>query len=191
VFFELGVRLAVNPRPPICMLKAGGGRLSKSQEQLKALFSPIEYALEAGKLEPVRRELQRQYTGVMLQTEVAKAETIYAAVERNVSPEQEFGGASHEDRMLEEVKALLGSDLVLTARLPVPYSGNSRLEEQGWRRIVEQLTAAHMLVRKKLQWSDRSAEERGRLEVVRQQIDRRLEQIAQLQPGFQAYIKDA
>jgi hypothetical protein len=158
VFFELGVRLAVNPIPPICILnKEHSGGLNDARRGMMDLFTVLDYSIGKQGDDPefTARFAEQMRNGL---TDGTSANPVYFAAQKNISLAQEY-----RFDLLKHVEETLGPDVTRQGRLPLLYGGNSGLERQVWRGSVEALKAAQLLVRWKIEHTNPNEEEKARL----------------------------
>ena len=151
VFFELGVRLAVNPIPPICILnRESGGGLSDMQKTLQARFTVLGYSIDKKGDDPRFREGFAQAMGVK-----PNSNAVHASAQRNIFLKQEYGRFD----ALQQVESVLGADPVSKGNLSLLYLENFNLTRQIWRGTVESLKAAQLLIRWKIEQPDADQKE--------------------------------
>jgi hypothetical protein len=146
VFFELGVRLAVNPISPICILnRENDGGLSDIQKLLKARFTVLGYSIDKKGDDPGFREEFARAMGVKPNSNV-----VHASAQGNIFLKQEYGRFN----ALQQVEGVLGPDPVSKGNLSLLYLENFNLTRQIWRGTVESLKAAQLLIRWKMEQPD-------------------------------------
>jgi hypothetical protein len=181
VFFEFGVRLAVNPAHPICVFNRDSiGTLDDEKKLLMERFSPSPYTMTgAGGDDP---DFRASFTREMERAKDALVDVnpVYQVAQNNVRLEQEFGHCSHDQQVAEHVRSTLGPDIVRAGRLPLLYGGNSNLSRQVWRGIVEELKAADLLLAWKIDHLTSDAAAKADLLKARQSIQSKLLAILEL-----------
>jgi len=134
VFFEMGVRLAVNPTPPICVLRRG----TKEPEFAKSLlarFGPLRYKMS---------DDQQFRTHVMnqLHNRQSDAYSVFSVAEDNVSVEYESGNQPIAEQLFDMANAMVSTN----PNLRPLYERNPRLKRQVLQSSADALLAARLLV---------------------------------------------
>jgi hypothetical protein len=142
VFFEMGVRLAVAATPPVCLLRYSGNELDEVARQLAERFKPLEYLKPDQQAESFRKLFINRLNELKVD-----ARSVYAAAERNLIVDDEYGGRPVHEQLFSTVHAMLGSDL---ANLKLLYGRNQRLRKQVLQSSEDALLAAKLLVDYKL-----------------------------------------
>ena len=145
VFFELGVRLAVNPVLPISVVDADGRKTGNASAALVQTFSPIPYDLSGDTSEFGSAFLRVEEQISDPRHVLNKVNQVYAAAERNAAVDQELGSVPLEQELVAQVKSIIGPDLGRAGRLALLYHGNSALEQQVWQNSVDRLEVALLL----------------------------------------------
>lgn len=153
VFFELGVRLAVNGTGPVSVISRGKpndppGAHGAQKEALMRLFSPIPYSVgdDAGTF---AGELLKRYKEVTSSPEVganswgalAHNQT-FGLIYESISLSQEPGGSPVHQELREAVKAMIGDDPRRQGTKPVLFYQNADLMRQVRAGAIERLFAA-------------------------------------------------
>ena len=184
VFFELGVRLAVQAPKPICIIKSGQEDAPKRSSALLQTFRPIPYDLEdersaaARNFDAAFRKAGRESTG--------RVNQVYSAAERHASIDQETGFISLEEELMQQVKAMIGADLVRAAGLTFLYHRNPSLSRQMWYNSVDRLEAARWLLDSKIGAKQANDDGRRQLEKLRDDVVTMLNDLRQfgLERGY-------
>ncbi|MFZ1425434.1 MAG: hypothetical protein WAS21_01540 [Geminicoccaceae bacterium] len=187
VFFEMGVRLAVHPRGLICVLLDTDSRdLDGTKSALMHEFSPIVYSLEQDRY--LQEKLSTEIEGAGLRSR--STDSVYAAAQRNLFSEQEYGRNSFHEEILRQVKSIVGRDIIAAGTLPVLYNRNRTLAVQVWRGSIEALSAARLLVRQHIRLATLAAE-RDEHRAVQKEIESLLLELLKLNldASYQAYGK--
>jgi hypothetical protein len=149
VFFELGVRLAVNPVSPICIVRSGHKKSLSGQAELLSTFAPIRYDLD----DPSSDEAHA-FGAEFLKVELdnhgrrERPNQVYAAAERNMALDQESGHEPLERELMRQVSAVI-PDFGRAGGFKFLYHGNLALSQQVWRNLVDRLEAANLLLKYK------------------------------------------
>jgi NAD(P)-binding Rossmann-like domain len=193
VFFELGVRLAVNPTLPMCVIdKSDAGGADDAAKSLMQLFKPWTYSFDA-KDKKANDEFQAKFDAHLSPDRAISAGTnsVYVAAESNVPLEQEYGHTPFHEDVLRQVEAIVGVGVVDKGRLPLLYSGNRSLTQNVCIGILDALTAARYLLQRKIQWATSEVEKAAYVEALKS-IESRVMGILELRPEqpFKKYAED-
>jgi hypothetical protein len=171
VFFEMGVRLAVAPIPPICVLRYDGLELDGIPKALHDRFDPVIYD-EVGDTSEIFREKFLKRLGALKPND----HSVYSVAEQNLSLDDEYGGRSTYEQLFTVAKAMFGADPV---NLKLLYGKNMRLKLQVLLSGADALLAAKLLIDRKLDRNQGTSDSKT-LEDLRQQIDSLLSEVERL-----------
>lgn len=159
VFFELGVRLAVQSVPPVCIMSDTEARrkIDPVRRALFDLFLPLRYP--KGRDDKGRQQFQGQMASELNRrtSNECPRERVYAQVERNLVVRQEYGGETFERTTLSRVDRLM-PDPSKQGRLPVLHAGNEVLNRQAWRATVDALLAVRLLTTERIGLAETGSE---------------------------------
>jgi hypothetical protein len=190
VFFELGVRLAVNSIPPICVIKSDQQSAARASATLLRTFSPIPYDLEREASVPASKfgreflKAEREISGPR-----ARLSQVYAAAERNAAIDQEVGFLPLEQELTRQVKSMIGSDLGRAGGLTFLYHRNASLSQRVWHNSVDRLDAALLLIGSKIKALKPGDDGYRRLDTLRDDIESMLQDMRQIgrERGYSRY----
>jgi hypothetical protein len=147
VFFELGVRLAVNLIPPLCVIKKGEQEADNASANLLAALSPIVYDSD-----DIREGSGFSDTFRKAEQELNLKSTVnhvYRTAERHAAVKHEMGSSPFAHELVGQIREMIG-DVEQRGGLFFLYDQNPALWEQVWTSLVDRLTAADMLLASKL-----------------------------------------
>jgi hypothetical protein len=146
VFFELGIRLAVNEHDPICLVQNITSYNGPQQQALKDLFKPYVYSTDRlGELENElrqRHEAITRFRATTVQVGNLSPGYTFRLVRDSIDPKQEPGGTPVARQLRASASLMIGPDLRRYGTLPILYSGNQALHTQMQREGIERLLAA-------------------------------------------------
>lgn len=153
VFYELGVRLAVNAIGAVNIisrdsLPARGE--SPHHEALLRLFSPIVYDLNSP--QGFGDKVRERYREVSLSPKSGGAlahDQTFSRVSKHIHLEQEPGGIPVYRELLDSVKAMIGEEQRMQGVRPVLFSQSRTLMKQVSQGAVERLFAAWYYLRQR------------------------------------------
>jgi hypothetical protein len=168
VFFELGARLAVNPVPPICVIKSDQQDDATASTNLLQTFSPISYDLQ-GEESAAASKFGREF--LKAEREISsRTNQVYATAERNAAIDQEVGFVPLEQELTRQAKSMIGPDLGRQGGLTFLYHRNPSLSQQVWRNSVDRLEAARLLLGSKIKALKPDDNEYCRLNTLNEEI---------------------
>jgi hypothetical protein len=148
----MGVRLAVSPTPPICLLRHSDSELDDVATKLCERFDPLPYHKPGYTGEKFREQFVKRLNDLE-----PNARTVYSSVERNLSLSDEYGGKPVYEQLFIAVNAMLGTD---TANVKILYGRNSQFRRQVLQSGADSLLAALLLIDNKLSQSPLRVEDR-------------------------------
>jgi hypothetical protein len=184
VFFEMGVRLAVAPTPPVCLLRHGERPPDEAARQLLERFTPLEYQRPGETGDAFRATFLGRLRDLQPETP-----TVYSLAERNMTLQDEYGGRPLHQQLFAAAQAILGPDL---ANLKLMYGRNAPLRRQVLQSAADSLVAARLLIDRRGAEEDAAsrAEARGHPDGAGAALGELREQIESLLAELRELLRD-